>query len=479
MICKLLPIMFNRIAYRSVWQARRITWLLFACLVHSLGLYASPADSLLNYDVSAAQFRINDTLSLAEIYFGLQRDALAFVQRDSVLEAGFEITVRVLRDGRQLAKESWRSSTIARTQDEINDTQRLFSLTRFQMKAGHYRIETHVQDLHADRWGEQDFGLEIKPFAGGALQISDIELAAALRRDDQPGRFYKNGYQVIPNPGALYGDGLPLLMFYAEIYNLQPTPQATYTVSYRIRDADGEVIKSFPEKQKPIAGASLVEAGGFNVISLPSGSYTFELEIYDAGAGHRATRRERFFVFRNRDQLATRQRSALQSGAQLLVYEYQQKTEKELDEEFEAARYVASQEEIAIYQGLDLDGKRNFLVRFWSSRDSDTTTVVNEFREDYLKRVQFAAQNFGGFKAGWLTDRGRVLLLYGMPDEIESFPSSNDVRAYQIWNYFDIEGGVKFYFVDIRGWGDYEQVHSTARNELADPDWERWLRPSR
>jgi len=162
-----------------------------------------------------------------------------------------------------------------------------------------------------------------------------------------------------------------------------------------------------------------------------------------------------------------------------MSFYYQDKSEKELDEEFDAARWIATKEELSIYPSLDLEGKREFLAKFWQKRDTDTTTVRNEFREEYLSRVQYAKENFGGFKPGWRTDRGRVLLIYGRPDEVERFPSSNNVRAYEIWHFFNLEGGVQFVFVDIRGWGDFELVHSTARSELNDPDWRRWLRPAR
>jgi hypothetical protein len=76
-------------------------------------------------------------------------------------------------------------------------------------------------------------------------------------------------------------------------------------------------------------------------------------------------------------------------------------------------------------------------------------------------------------------NRGRVLLLYGEPEEIERFPSSNEARAYLIWHFFEIEGGVEFVFVDLKNSGDMELVHSTARNELQDPAWQRWLNPGR
>ena len=85
----------------------------------------------------------------------------------------------------------------------------------------------------------------------------------------------------------------------------------------------------------------------------------------------------------------------------------------------------------------------------------------------------------GTFREGWRTDRGRILLIYGEPDEYDRYPFSNDNKAYEIWRFFSVQGGVEFIFVDRRDMGDYELVHSTARGELYDPEWTRWISPNR
>ena len=126
---------------------------------------------------------------------------------------------------------------------------------------------------------------------------------------------------------------------------------------------------------------------------------------------------------------------------------------------------------------MDLDGKRNFMKQFWLNRDTELATFQNEYRGEYLRRLKFVNEKYGSGKPGWKSDRGRVLLLYGESDEIERFPSSSDNRSYEIWNFYKIQGGVAFIFVDIRGFGDYILVHSTARDELQDHDWQRWIRP--
>lgn len=459
---------------------KKMMWLFVGLLVLAPAtISAQERERSIDYHVQSAQFRINDTLNIAEIYFSIPRGSLAFVRRDSLLEADFEITTRVLQNGRELSKYSWLSSSTADSLEEIRVSQMLFSMTSFQMKAGNYLLETSVLDVNSQWTGSKSFDLTIEPFGHDSLAISEVELVASLKRSDQPGRFHKNGYQVIPNPRAMYGDGLPILMFYAEIYNLSYPSDATYSVHYRIVDANGDTVKSFPDKEKAIAGTSLVEAGGFNIISLPSGNYHFVLKVRDNQTGTSVSRKSGFFVYRARDQRVADKQMKYEAIIEAMKYLYRDKSEADLDHEFDTMRWLTSGDQSRMYKDLDVEAKKDFLIRFWRARDPDTTTVINEFRNDYFDRVQYATDHFGGIKSGYLTDRGRVLLVYGKPDEIENFPSSNDVRAYQIWHYYSIEGGVKYYFVDIRGWGDFELVNSTARNELSDPDWQRWLSPTR
>ena len=433
----------------------------------------------IGYYIDMAQFRINDSLNLAEIYFAIPRKQFSFIMADSGLQADIELRLDISKENKHLLTRTWSARSFARTEEESRENQMLFSVSSFQMKKGLYQFRACITDAHNQIKGETDFELEVIPFVSSSLALSDIQLASEIKRTQVKSIYYKNGYQVVPNPSGIYGDGMPILMFYAEIYNLSYPSDSTYTVHYRVYDSAGRLIKSLPPKTRRISGKSLVEIGGFNVISLPSGTYTLEIEVKDNDNGEIARRFRKFFIYRSRDQVLEKPKDSRQIRLQAMSFYYQDKSEKELDEEFDAARWIATKEELSIYPSLDLEGKREFLAKFWQKRDTDTTTVRNEFREEYLSRVQYAKENFGGFKPGWRTDRGRVLLIYGRPDEVERFPSSNNVRAYEIWHFFNLEGGVQFVFVDIRGWGDFELVHSTARSELNDPDWRRWLRPAR
>jgi len=125
-----------------------------------------------------------------------------------------------------------------------------------------------------------------------------------------------------------------------------------------------------------------------------------------------------------------------------------------------------------------LNEKRKFMFEFWKRRDPNQNTLQNEFKQEYLKKILEANQLFKEpFKEGWKTDRGRIYVTYGKPEEIESFPYSNDKKSYEIWKYEKLEGGAICAFMEITqsGSGIYELVHSTIRTELRNDDWENKL----
>ncbi len=135
---------------------------------------------------------------------------------------------------------------------------------------------------------------------------------------------------------------------------------------------------------------------------------------------------------------------------------------------------IARDEEIYQARSLnDTKAKQRFLFKFWSQRDSDTNTVWNEYLREFRSNVEFANNffSYGKNSQGWKTERGRVLLKYGMPTNSEVHISSGLERAYEEWFYENVQGGVYFYFVDISSIGNFILTHSTAMGETYYPDW--------
>src|SRR6201987_3902677 len=94
---------------------------------------------------------------------------------------------------------------------------------------------------------------------------------------------------------------------------------------------------------------------------------------------------------------------------------------KWLDED---VRWIITDEERSAFRQLSNDEERDqFIEAFWQRRDPTPDTIENEFKEEHYRRIAYANEHFAAGIPGWKTDRGRMDIMYGPADEIESHPS--------------------------------------------------------
>jgi len=134
--------------------------------------------------------------------------------------------------------------------------------------------------------------------------------------------------------------------------------------------------------------------------------------------------------------------------------------------------YIISEEEKKVFKALQTDEEReSFIEQFWLRRDADPRTAENEFKEEHYRRIAYSNERFASGIPGWKTDRGRIYIMYGKPDEIESHPSGGTYNReiwegggttstfpFERWRYRHIDGvgdDVEIEFVDKSMSGEY------------------------
>src|ERR1035437_920263 len=86
--------------------------------------------------------------------------------------------------------------------------------------------------------------------------------------------------------------------------------------------------------------------------------------------------------------------------------------------------YIITDEERGTFKNLNTDDEREqFIEQFWLRRDPTPDTIENEFEEEHYRRIAYANERYASGIPGWRTDRGRIYITFGAPDEIESHPS--------------------------------------------------------
>ena len=134
--------------------------------------------------------------------------------------------------------------------------------------------------------------------------------------------------------------------------------------------------------------------------------------------------------------------------------------------------YVITDEERKAFKKLATDDERErFIEEFWRRRDPDPDTDENEFKEEYYERIAYANEHFASGMPGWKSDRGRIWIMYGKPDERETHPMGGNYERpsyegggntttypFETWFYRYLPGvgsGVEIEFVDPTGSGEY------------------------
>jgi len=134
--------------------------------------------------------------------------------------------------------------------------------------------------------------------------------------------------------------------------------------------------------------------------------------------------------------------------------------------------YIISDAERKAFLGLQTNEEReNFIEEFWQRRSPDPDSTDNPVREEHYRRIAYANEHFSSGVAGWRTDRGRIYIMYGKPDDLESHTQGENYErpldqgggetktyAFEDWTYHYIEGigeNVELEFVDPTGTGEF------------------------
>lgn len=134
--------------------------------------------------------------------------------------------------------------------------------------------------------------------------------------------------------------------------------------------------------------------------------------------------------------------------------------------------YIITPEERSAFLHLETNQEReNFIEAFWERRNPDPGSPENTYKEEYYRRIAYANEHFSSGIPGWKTDRGRIYLMWGKPDEVDSHPAGGpytrpadegggetSTYPFEDWRYRYLPGigeNVEIEFVDPTGSGEY------------------------
>lgn len=361
--------------------------------------------------------------------------------------------------------------------DARNDEIRLFNKLSLLVRPGTYSAKLTVMDAVGKNEGSFLYDrLNIERVVTDRIHLSSLEFAYKITLIEDSSalvdtRLVKNSRQVIPNPMGVFSEGDSSIYVYAELYNLyfDTGVSDTFTLHYTILNSDGSLCHDFGELLQDKPGSSSVISNVLSIDGLEPGRYHLRLIAQDFTSGTADTSSRRFVLFPKSGELPQVVSFARKSPYDTLSLE----TRENL------VRFLMAPQQLVILETLNDTGKVRFIDQFFSDRDPDPSTEKNEFLEDVYNRYLYSNQKFStlpGLTDGWKSDRGRVLLQYGIWSEREEVPAPSYGKPWEKWTYYALQGGAIFVFQDVDGYGHFELVHSTAIGEIYSKEWEQALR---
>lgn len=143
---------------------------------------------------------------------------------------------------------------------------------------------------------------------------------------------------------------------------------------------------------------------------------------------------------------------------------------------------IITGEERRAFLELGTEEERDqFKEIFWRDRNPEPDSPVNAVREEHYRRLAYADERFASGIPGRKTDRGRIYIIWGPPDEIESHPTggtydrppeqgggSTSTYPWELWRYRHLEGigeNIEIEFVDATGSGEYHIAHDPCEKD--------------
>lgn len=375
--------------------------------------------------------------SNGNFYARIRYDDVIFVKTDSGFAAHYQFSISVYSD-KELT-ESQYSKTFDR-QIQMPTYERTMSTTTYDavkdkltLKPGKYFIVMRLLDLNTNITSSSEIVHTFKDFLRDSVDISDVLLYDRADANGAPVDVVRNRHDSLFAEFYVTSKDVPAKIPLHVIVKSVETPTHLDT-TYELNQTS-----NVQHYRLPIDIAILAPA-------------TYDLKIAVKPAEHfvenvKENSSETFFSIPRRTTPSV---------------------PVELDREIAPLVYITISSEMDSLKQGTFEEKRKKLTGFWLAKGHGDTAVASAMRKEFYKRVDSTNERFEtALTRGWQTDRGRIYILYGPPDQIENHDNNlspgsfRNSPPYQVWYYYKLK--LRFVFLDEFGTGDYRLT--TSRQE--------------
>lgn len=345
---------------------------------------------------------------------------------------------------------------------------------QFAIAPGRYQVEVSVEPA-GDPEAARSASVELVNLPQDAL-VSDLILGREVGFIDttttaSEWTVAKGGIGIAADPYVVADQEKSSLAYYVEVYRRPESDWEGELVGV-IRRRHGTEVTRTTLATLGRDAVSRPVAGKMSLAGLPPGEYRLDVRLE---LGDTVVTTSCGFALAAVVAESVR-RSA--EGERLYNY-FSSLSDEELTDLFDPVElWIGSAKYRRTYRGLTPEGKRNFLTSYFEHVAPSVIVVVpgESALDVYLKRARVVRDNYGDKvgreeRAGWRTDRGRIYMMRGRPNNLfqRAFPVDN-APPYEIWVY-EVERGFVYLFVDETRFNHYRLYYSTDLAEQDIPNW--------
>ncbi len=375
--------------------------------------------------------------SRLEIYYQVYNLGLQFHKDSGEFEADYNFTAVVTDDAGNRVKVFEQNRKLRVPTEDETKSHFDYRSSQFNLDAppGEYTLDCTLKDMASQATRQQTIKANLRKFSQRSPVLSDIQFAlAAQEKTDEKSVFVKDNLSVIPSVSRLYGgEDSARLLYYVEAYLGSDLPGPLYLETIIRSDTKGMLYRD--TLYISLTSPTVRQMKNIGVEEFPPGDYS--LEIYLRG------RRAHLYDQR------TGEFTIQWSQERMLKYDFSTAIRQ--------LELIATSAEIGKMKNLKTIEERVAAFNaFWDARNTTAGIGVNEVKREFYRRVTYANRQFRHLRLdGWRTDRGRIYIKYGEPDQIDDFPMSANALPYQVWHYYRQGSYLRFKFVDENEDGDY------------------------
>ena len=352
------------------------------------------------------------------VLFNIQNDLLFFTKSETGYEGGYDIALAVkdVSSNSTVFSHLWKEKIFEKEFAQTNSKRRYqVNGKKFEtnLVAGNYEVHLELTDEATGNSFKSKRKLNI-PDLESPVYHTDIKFFRA--NDSLSG-------EIIMGEGNTAIEFNNDLRIHFDLINTQSNSAALTSILYLVNEDDKEELRrsdhtlSFENNW-----ARFTES--IDKISLNEGNYLLTYKITTPEGESEISKRFRIVWF----------------NKPLYLYD--------IELSIPPLQYILSQDEWNSLDDMSDEELKSWLKDFWKQRDPEPESPLNEIMVEFYERVYQANKKYAGeYKEGWTTDRGKSLILYGEPDEIEAYRYKLKSKPYEIW-YYQSENK-KLIFIDV------------------------------